>query len=255
MTREEIFAVWAPLDSVWSPWVSPVTFAQLDCGLMLGEPTPTPNLEVEWLANAAQREAIVLDLPGLESIGLAMALAGRGRRPVPVLNAAPQPELSHTPYPVAIDMGPIVKAICDYSPTLSNLRLPADAPPVFILDSERLQGQRELGKGAFDNRWIVFPQDFPSASFLLDHDVRQVLLVQPSSGTPKEDLAHVLLRWQQQGIRILSASLREWQRPSEIQVSMPSAFRRSWYRTLAMLGLRRSAVGGFGSFIPESGAG
>ena len=42
---------------------------------------------------------------------------------------------------------------------------------------------------------------------------------------------------------------------SKIVVARPSRFRRSWYRALAALGLRRSSAGGFGAVIPESTAG
>ena len=56
------------------------------------------------------------------------------------------------------------------------------------------------GPGTFDNRWVVFPQDFPSAAFLRSRGVAEVLLIQ-AGAQPQEDLAHVLLRWQQGGPR------------------------------------------------------
>ena len=31
MTPEEIYKSWAPADSIWSPWVIPVPFAQIVC--------------------------------------------------------------------------------------------------------------------------------------------------------------------------------------------------------------------------------
>ena len=34
-------------------------------------------------------------------------------------------------------------------------------------------------------------------------------------------------------------------------MSPPSWFRRAWYVAIALMGLRRSNVGGFGSMVPE----
>ena len=59
--------------------------------------------------------------------------------------------------------------------------------------------------GKFDNRWVVFPQDFPSATFLRSRGVADVLLIH-SGKSVQEDLAHVLLRWQQGGLRMMQAS-------------------------------------------------
>ena len=39
------------------------------------------------------------------------------------------------------------------------------APPAFLLDSDRMKAPAP-DPGRFDNRWLVFPQDFPSAAFL-----------------------------------------------------------------------------------------
>jgi hypothetical protein len=106
----------------------------------------------------------------------------------------------------------------------------------------------------FDNRWMVFPQDFPSARFLVERKIKRVTLVQAEKTQPSEDLSHVLLRWQEAGIEILAKTKGDVGAPSGITVSRPSRFKASWYRALAIMGLRRSSVGGFGSFIPETSA-
>ncbi|MGH9601505.1 MAG: hypothetical protein ACRD24_03860 [Terriglobales bacterium] len=112
-------------------------------------------------------------------------------------------------------------------------------------------GEPEAGK--FDNRWMVFPQDFPSASFLTSHGIQRVLLAQESyAPVPREDLAHVLLRWQEGGIEILLKRLDRPDAPARIEVARPSRFRALWHRALAIVGLRRSSAGGFGCTVPES---
>jgi hypothetical protein len=101
---------------------------------------------------------------------------------------------------------------------------------------------------------MVFPQDFPSARFLVERKIKRVTLVQAEKTQPSEDLSHVLLRWQEAGIEILAKTNGDVGAPSGITVSRPSRFKASWYRALAIMGLRRSGVGGFGSFIPETSA-
>jgi hypothetical protein len=40
----------------------------------------------------------------------------------------------------------------------------------------------------FDNQWMVFPQDFPSARFLVERKIKRVTLVQAEKTQPSEDL-------------------------------------------------------------------
>jgi hypothetical protein len=37
-----------------------------------------------------------------------------------------------------------------------------------------------------------------------------------------------------------------------VTVPKPSSFKLAWYAAIALLGLRRSNVGGFGSMVPEN---
>lgn len=264
MTGKELFEIWAPSDSMWSQWVSPALFAQIDCGSVsaVQANAPLPS----WFEQAPRTDtAVILDLPGADSIRHAVALAERGYRPVPVINASPgpvglqlnslaQPASSKSPAFVVLDMAPVVGEICSVTERLHKLTFAAGAPPVFILDSLRLRGTNPVRDDMFDNRWMVFPQDFPSARFLVDHKITRVMLVQTEKAQPQEDLCHALLRWQEAGIEILLKAVGDTGAPSKVKVSRPSRFKASWYRALATMGLRRSSVGGFGSFIPETSA-
>jgi hypothetical protein len=262
---EEIFRVWAPAGVLWSDWVAPALFVQLDCS---GEPAPAvpETTPPSFPASLPERAAIVLDLPGAQAVRIAMELAAlHGYRPVPIVNASPGPaslpqtvqvlslseaeRRSQSQFPIwVVDMRELVRTVCAATPALRELPLPPDAPPVFILDDVRAQSRRPAAHGTFDNRWIVFPQDFPSARFLLAHGIETVLLLQSGGGQPREDLAHVLRRWQEAGLSILR------QDGTELRVDRPSRYRAIWYRALAIAGLRRNAAGGFGDFPePRSG--
>jgi len=178
----------------------------------------------------------VIDLPGADSIRLALVLAERGYRPVPIINASPGPvglQLNFLPQPVnvspqsivVLDMSSLVREICVGTASLKKLTFALDAPPVFILDALRLRGTNPIRNEMFDNRWMVFPQDFPSARFLTEKKIKRVTLVQTEKERPLEDLSHVLLRWQEAGIEIFAKASGDTVAPSRITVSKPSRFK------------------------------
>jgi len=262
MTKEEVFLAWAPQDSIWSPWVLPVPFAQLNC---LDFTRPAADDQVPstpgWVTDGEREgRGFVVDIPGRDAMRFGILLTSFGIRPVPVIDGSPgagdfnfsqYAEASTKPtwHPkVVVDMTELLKALCQGAAMLKDTALSPVAMPAFLLDADRRTGHRPPQAGMYDNRWQVFAQDFPSAKFLLEHGVRRVLLVQEQRGQPQEDLAHVLLRWQEGGIAIESVGMKDGSMPEAIQITKPSRFRRIWYRALAILRFRRSATGGFGGF-------
>lgn len=258
MTREQVFRAWAPDDSVWSPWVAPAIFAELNCDQL----APFTPSRIDW-AEDMKGDAVVLDLEGKYSVIYGVEFAELGYRPVPVFNATVGPiEISNlgltTPATAGfstVDLNPVADNLCMAASLLGARALPPNAPPVFLLEYYRLLGHRSPKEEMFDNRWVVFPQDFPSAQFLLSQGLKQVTLVQHHEMEPQSDLAHVLLRWQEAGIQIFAKQLIRPRERVPIKVTKPSSFKAAWYRALTILGLRRSSVGGFGSYIPEESSG
>lgn len=117
-----------------------------------------------------------------------------------------------------------------------------------------MPGGADPAPGRFDNRWLVFPQDFPSANFFLSRAIQTLLLVQEKD-QPLADLAHVLLRWQEAGIRLLLKNPLLPAPVTDLHVHRPSQFRSIWYRVMALAGLRRNSAGGFGSIVPQASSG
>ena len=257
MTNEQCFAAWAPDGVAWSQWAKPALFAQLDRATALpagqtGAP-PTPGtgetpIDLSWVPDPRGDTTIVVDLPGAESTAAGLALANLGYRPVPLYNGGIGPS-------AVIDTEPIARALRAGAESLGTARIRPDAPPAFLVDADRMRPKIPPAPGKFDNRWVVFPQDFPSATYLITHGVREVLVLRRGSDAIAEDLAHVLLRWQQAGVRILAADVTGARRGTEIVVRPPSLFRRAWYRVAALAGLRRSSAGGFGAVIPIPSSG
>jgi hypothetical protein len=249
MTAEECFDVWAPVDAPWSLWAKPSLFAQLE-GLGLGgslQGGPTQPLDLFWAPDAGGRTAIVVDLPGAESVAWGVGLARRGYRPVPLFNTSFGPA-------AVVDATPIARELVSGAEALRGVTIRRDAPPAFLLDSGRMMPVVPPAPGKFDNRWVVFPQDFPSGAHLRSTGVSEVLLLHDERGL-QEDLAHVLLRWQQLGIRLTAAGRADAGQARELEVKPPSMFRRAWYRALTVAGLRRNNAGGFGAVIPMPSSG
>jgi hypothetical protein len=262
MNKEEIFSVWAPDTSVWSPWMKPVLFAHLDSRY---EDIPGVNVcpELNQVPKLESKTAIILDLPGEAGVRLGVMLAQRGYRPVPLYNSVPassedwegvDPTAANQVL-VAVNVLPIMKALREGAEVLVNITLPADAPPVFLLDAKRSGVDKWLGPGKFDNRSVSFTTDFPSANFLISKGIECVLLVQMEMLEPQTDLAHTLCRWQEDGIRLERARINSASPPEPFAVSRPSWYGAMFQRALAVLGLRRAGGGGFGGWVPEPGSG
>ena len=246
MKGSELFEVWAPVDSTWSRWAKPVLFAEKD-KLPPGQLTaPEPDLPPPAFAFDSSM-AVVVDLPGAESVQTGLLLAWQGYRPVPLFNCG-----AH--YAAVIDSERILRLLDEGAGSLSSVGLGQEAPPAFLLDANRLRPLQRPGPGKYDNRWMVFPQDFPSATFLKSRGISRILLLHKEA-QPQADLAHVLLRWQEAGLEILTQNPATPTALQSLQVAKPSRFRALSYRFLALWGLSRNSAGGFGSVIPIPSAG
>lgn len=242
MNPEQCYAAWAPDDSIWAPWAKPVLFASMDKWYGDDLPADVPADLAARLPAARPDLALVVDLPGADSLSTGLGLAQRGFRPVPLYNGTVGPS------PV-VDVGPVAQRLIAGAHMLSALPLRGDAPPAFLLDANRMNGTPQPGR--YDNRWIVLPQDFPSAVMLRRHGIREVWLLSRTPRIVLTDLEHVLLRWQQGGVRLRTGNPAEQAEPAELVVSEPSGFRKAAYRLLALMGYKRSNIGGFGAFIPQ----
>ncbi|HSI36377.1 MAG: hypothetical protein ACAI43_17040 [Phycisphaerae bacterium] len=243
--RDELFEMWAPAESAWSDWAKPVLFAHA------AEAAAEPPAEIGIdLAIADGHTALVLDLPGEMGVRVAPGLTRAGYRPVPLYNGAPGAG-------EVVEVWPIVRALEELGPVVreASRGLPEDAPPAFLLDARRRGPAGEVGAGAFDNRSISLPTDFPSASTLRGRGIGRVILVQDEAGPPQVDLAHTLLRYQEAGIAIWARLVSAAEEARAITVARPRWYRSMFQRFLATLGLLRHPLGGFGGVLGEGSGG
>lgn len=255
MIARELFEVYAPPDADWTPWAKPVLFAHAPKLLPI---TPDSaindfdDVDLSWAPDPRDRSAIIVDMPGASSVDLGVALAEVGYRPVPLYNTSPGPE-------AAVDAYQVLRALVRHRQRMASIRLAPNAPPAFLLDSARLAPTTLVSPGMYDNRWLVFPQDFPSANRMRHAEVHRVVLVQREARQPLQDLAHVLYRWTKAGITFVGCGLVTGETIEPLEIRKPSRFGYLWYRALVTFGLRRNSAGGFGSIVPipsqSSGAG
>lgn len=260
MNKDEIYTAWATDTSIWSPWTKPVLFAHLDAEGSASELPAEPS-NLSWCPQVENKVAVVVDLPGAESVLLGIALAERGYRPVPLFNAIPLPSGQPVLDPftrrnvAAVDVLPTISALRQGAERLASLSIAADGPPAFLLDDNRQGDGRSMLPDEFDNRSVCFTTDFPSANFLLAHGIQRALLVQKSRLNLQSDLAHAMRRWQEGGITLEIVRVDIPAPPERLEIAKPSWYGAMFQRALMALGLRRARGGGFGAWIPESSAG
>jgi hypothetical protein len=214
--RPEIYDRWAPPEGLWSLWVRPNLFAQMaDCEAPGKDDGPDPwlRLAADWADAQRERTALLVDLPGEESVWWGLALARKGYRPVPLYEVCTGPH-------EAIDQWPLLRALCVGAEFLGSLRLPADAPPAFLTDARRMNAAA-VRPGAFDNRWQLSPFDFPSAAFLTRHGLRRALLLVRGVEPPQEDLVRVLHDWQGAGVSAAVLDVAAAGRPRPLPAALP----------------------------------
>ncbi|HYQ42960.1 MAG TPA: hypothetical protein VER11_13360 [Polyangiaceae bacterium] len=267
MNKKDVFDAWAPSGARWSNWVKPVLFASLAESDVEG-PGAEPEIELElsptWTSPGV---ALIVDLPGEQSVQAGLALAKLGMRPVPLFNALPGFACAF------VDVRSIQRALVASANLLRSMSLPADAPPAFLLDSLRravrraVRRQRQLearerredwsrhqnraGEWYFDNRSLSFSTDFPSGATLREHGVERIILIRWHQVVPG-DLVATLAAWHRAGLTIEihdAASERAplvWEPPRWLWL------RRLWFEVVVPLGLWRDKSGAFGGHVPPA---
>jgi hypothetical protein len=265
MDKTEIYRIWAPADAIWSPWVKPVLFAWAESAPLDSSKTPdiSPD-DVRYLPEASDRSVVIIELPGALSLLCGLELAKRGFRPVPLYNCIPGPapqsqmSLGDGKIPVAVDVRAIISLIWHNSAQLKSLNLPVDAPPAFLLDSNRcptfLAGGDDFfdrSNKFFDNRWLIFSEDFPSTAFLRDRGLSHVTIVRQRR-TARLDLRQILLAWREQGLALdlLAFPARE---PSSPYIARELSFLNRMILRWSQGGLLGDSKRGFGNTRFRSG--
>lgn len=194
MTVKEIYRIWAPLGRKWVDWVRPVPFA------MLGEHSRQYGYleltipRINPLPQAYADAAIIVDLPGDESVEEGIALAGIGYRPIPIYNGT----IEQAGARATVDNHSVGVALCRGAEKLREMEISDDALPAFLTDSNRMN-RFKMEAGLFDNSWDVYAQDLPTAEYFLNEGIHKIIVV---SDDISKDLKKILYEFQKKKIDI-----------------------------------------------------
>lgn len=190
-----IYQMWAPYGKKWVDWVRPVPFVEIHTekkGYFVSDLVIPETICIE---KADKKTAIIVDLPGEDSVEMGLALAKRGYRPIPVYNGVEEQQGARA----TVDNQSIDIALLYGVKELTKIEIPEDAPPAFLIDTNRLQ-RYKMEDSIFDNSWDLYPQDIPSAKYFLSQGMDQVLVI--GDGISR-DLKKILFDFQKKGIQIL----------------------------------------------------
>lgn len=236
----EIYKVWAPDGADWTEFAKPVLFADMRKRLYYDLELTVPQLS--WMSELSFSTMIIVDLPNVRGVEESLALARLGYRPIPLYNGVKGPKECYT---VAVDVNDLELSLQCGAETLKTINIKSNAPPVFMLDQRRMKDNAKM-PGSYDNRWCVFPQDMPSAFYLIKKGIKKIIV---RSDSYQNDLLHILYRYQEAGIKIFRCGNDGIVK--EAAAAKPSRFKSFFYRLSVTMGLKRNAAGGFGGEIPD----
>ena len=82
---------------------------------------------------------------------------------------------------------------------LEKIKITNDAPPVFLLDTNRMN-RLKMNKSVFDNSWDVYHQDLPTEDYFLQNGITKLLVI---SENLSKDLKKIFAQYPHKKIQIL----------------------------------------------------
>lgn len=195
MIGKDIFKIWAPIGAKWIDWVRPVLFIAINYSY---KPNAIINFtipDINYINELPENTAIFLDLPSHDSVEEGLALAKFGFRPIPLYNGTNEQHGSMA----LVDNHAIENALIWGADEIQKLNIPNDAPPAFLLDSNRMH-RFKMNVSVFDNSWDLYDQDIPSAEYFLKNGINKIIV---RGEKIQKDLIKILYKFQKKGIKIL----------------------------------------------------
>ncbi|MBA2731725.1 MAG: hypothetical protein H0U54_02415 [Acidobacteria bacterium] len=230
-----------PKSEKWMPYFVPTLIQSLQFETLRGQLTPmfTPDMLIaygrgqtiakDFLVNAENpsETAIILDLPGRESIALGAGLSEAGHLIT---------TFDNFPHPLGVAPShETLAAMLYYAGEIvaRQTTVKADAPPVFLLDSKRLENYTDAD-AQFDNRYLA---KVPSAQKLQELGIKSVLYVMPDRTRQQEldDLNEDFVEYQSKGINVAMLPLSdlkpvdEWVEGKKPDGTTETALQRNYY--------------------------
>lgn len=210
-----MLSAYQPKSGTWMPFFVPTLIQSLQSESLRAQLTPifTPDMAEAYgraqtiakdlLANAenAGEVAVIADLPGRASVAFGAGLAEAGHL-VTTFDNFPHP-LGVTPSHETL------AAMLYYAAEVEakQQNLPAQAPAVFLLDSQRLAPYKDAD-AQFDNRYVA---KIPSAQKLQELGVKSIVYVTPDRTRTEEldDLNDDFVEYKNSGINVAMLPLAD----------------------------------------------
>ena len=190
-------ALAAPGSGALTDSATPIRSAAMQTAFARGE----AMRELLEFAEHPERGALVVDLPGPESVAFAAALQTRATA-VFLFDNWPHPR---GVVPAHLTIG----ALLYHGPQFTAARPAAARPPVFVLDRKRLAPYGNE-PDRFDNRYRVH---LPNGTTLRTHGIERVLYVVPDGAPAEEldDLNETFVAWRSEGIDVRLLGVGDFQ--------------------------------------------
>ena len=210
-----------PKAEAWMPYFVPTLIQSLQFASLRNQlkPISMPDMQEsyargqsiarDFLANAqnAGETAIIVDVPGRDSIALGAGLAAHAHL-ITTFDNFPHP-LGVTPSHETL------AAMLYYAAEIEakQAAAPANAPPVFLLDSHRLEAYKDADT-QFDNRYLA---KLPSAQKFQERGIKSIIYVTPDRTRTEEldDLNEDFVEYQNKGLNVAMLPLTDF-RPYDV---------------------------------------
>lgn len=190
MKNKDYYKIWAPKISIWSSWVRPVPFLDID-------KVHDRNFVLPEISNKLVYKddtVYFIDLPKDESVLIGLRMMEQGYRPIALYNASPAPNKSFS----LVDTVSIQEALKWGTSLLNEANLRDDALPVFLLDSNRIL-RHKFDPSVFDNSWDLYKQDIPSPELMKKHQIKNIIIY---TNEVHRDLKIIFYEFQEKGFNI-----------------------------------------------------
>lgn len=210
MTGKEIFAIWAPFGKKWVDWVRPVPFVAVN-EYSKGYNISNITTPINFIDMGCTDTAIIVDLPGAQSVKAGIELAKSGFRPIPIFNGT----IEQYGARATVDNQSVGIALINGAVELSKIKISDDALPAFLLDSNRMN-RFKMEVALFDNSWDVYPQDLPSAEYFINNGIKKIIIIGESLS---KDLKKILYGFQNKNIEIFLT--KGYEAPKKVKIHRP----------------------------------
>lgn len=201
MTNKECYKVWAPSGKKWIDWVRPVPFIMAQADVKGYHAGKLSISSIDLIDESWENAAVIVDLPGDESVEVGLALAKFGYRPIPIYNGTIEQKNARA----TVDNQTVGAALLWGAEILSGIEIKDEALPVFLLDKNRLN-RFKLDIGLFDNSWDVYPQDLPSADYFLKNGIQKIIVI---SDSLSKDLKEIFRKFKKKNLQICVKRMHE----------------------------------------------